>query len=267
MSLVERGFLKIAGVKRESDDLKWYAVTAFSLLAKIDHLLSHPFYEGDPLPQEGPALIIGNHPNPRGFIRGYRLGEMNHRIIRTFAKNTLFDYHTIEPEEVWQRTGKKQDLLNVTSKSPWWHRQAAKMLAAGIKGLGSIPVARGGTEDDMQDFLDKGEAAFQKRLIVGIFGQETRSRTLANPMIGPATLAMENYEVPIYAVAMLDKGIRVRRLGTFEELWNNPATHDLADTNLTVLIFNAIADMSDPEIRDDWYQVQRPKLLPPSLRD
>lgn len=263
MNLIEKGFFKLAGIKPEGEDLKWYSIAGFSLLAKIDQLKNKSSFEGDPLPEEGPALVIANHrEKPVFFIRGYRVGEINHRIIRVFAKHTLFDYHAEEAKEVRERTGKSSDLLNVTPQSPWWHRKAADILAAGIKGLGANPVVRGGSDADGLDFLDKGAAEFKIKHIVGIFGQESRSRTLANPMPGPGVLATENSEVPIYALAMCDKRISVRRLGTYEELWDDPKTHKLAEKNLMVLIFDAIADMSDPEIKNDWYQNQRPKLLP-----
>lgn len=272
MNKIESYFYKLAGVRKESENTKWYSIAAFSLIAKVDQLLHHPSYGGDPFPENGPGLIIGNHPQPIGFIRGFRLCEINHRMATPFIKHTLLDYRQSEPAEIRQQTGKKQDLLNVTTESPWWHRKIADLLSACFKGLRAMPIVRGGTEADMMDFLDRGQAELKKKHLVGIFAQQTRSTNLADPKPGPAILAMENSEVPIYAVAIGNKQISLRRLGSYEELWDDPKTHDLAQTNLTVLIFDAIADQlresrdpSDIAMGDDWYQNQRPKLLPNGL--
>lgn len=267
MNKIESAVFKIAGIRPESEDVKWYSIVTLAAFAKIDQLRNGTRFEGDILPALGPAFVVLNHRNYFDIARGYVLCEKSHRLFKTFAKHTLFDPKAEESGKVKERTGRKSDLLNLGSGSNRFKLAFANIISAIVRGAEAMPVERGGSLKEIRKFLKKAKDEFDKKRIVAMLAQGTRTEDgrLNDPMKGPEIVAMENPDVPIYSVSMAKRHVGVRRLGSYNELCENPKYSRLAETNLTVLIFDAIADISDPEVKKDWYEVQRPALLPPTL--
>lgn len=261
----ETVFYNLVGIKPESEGIKWYSVAFFEAFSKLDRLIHFTKYEGVQLATSGPALIVSNHTSMWDVAKGYRVGQQGHRIPRTYTRENLLDPTIQESEKVKVRTGQKRDLLNSTPM-PFKH-----LIAAIPRGVEAIPVPRGGDLKDLRQFLARGHARFEAGLVVAIFSMETRNKEgkLINPMIGPELLAKNNPDVPIYPMGISGRGfsrwflhrVRVGKPFTYNEILVDLKCAELAKQNFTVIINDRIANQLNPLEKQDWYEVQRPKVL------
>lgn len=258
--LAETIACRLIGIRPESEKIKWYSIVLLEAFAEIDRRKHGTIYEGILLPSEGPAFLFANHRSMWDIARGFRVGQRSHRIPVTFAKSTLLDPTLKESAEVAARTGHKSDILNSDSRWTMWIRYG---IAAICKGAEAESLTRGGGLKEINDFRKRVKAIIAANRITACFLQETRNREgkLSDPKPGVVWLAKDNPHIPIYPMGISTERVSIGKPFTYNEMLQDPTYEALARSNFLVVIADRIADQLDPEARENWYKVQRPKVL------
>ncbi|MEK7617313.1 MAG: hypothetical protein AAB414_04625 [Patescibacteria group bacterium] len=253
---LEQLIFKLTNVDPESSGVRGYSVAVFELFAKLDWLLHRTTYHGL-LPTTGPMLMVANHTRAWDIAKGYRVGQRSGRIVRAFARATLLDPNLKESEEVRERTGRKNDLLN---NGPRWIRSR---IAAILNGVEAILIDRGGSLAEARAFKERGREALGKGFLTAVFIMETREKSgrIVNPRPGAAYLAKNNPDIPIYPVGFSKNAASIGPGFTYNQMIQDPDYGELANSNFTVLLCDRIADQLPDPIRSDWYDDQRQKIL------
>lgn len=166
--------------------------------------------------QEGPALIISNHPGTDSTILlPYAVSKVFERMPTVVVKQSLVDPHYEETTAVLQKTGKAQELdLDKSGKEKTVFSKVKTHLKTGFisNAIGTVPIDR---DKLSRQTLEQAQAVLDNEEILAIFLQWTRTpeNSLENAMPLAASFVRNNPDVPVYLMAQTNTDVR------FESDW------------------------------------------------
>lgn len=236
---VEQANKRFLGVRIEDQKIDNLAFKTTLVGADLISFLRRTEVEGS-LPQDGPGLIIANHPDWTSiFILPWTAVHTAHRSMRVVARDTLINPQIKEDKEVLERTGKNDFLNNDSSKLTSIARAA---LGSFLGTIGNpILIHRGSPRDET---FEKIQDTLENDQLVGMFIQETRTPEwdLRNAMDGPAFITIHNPDIPVYLLAMSHVGISLS-----PKNWHRP--HIAISLPFTYNMIQPATKLSDREKR------------------
>lgn len=241
---VETLYYRGLGIRKEFPELNPISAALMKTGANR-HVVKHQcIIEGYPLPQEGTAIITGNHySNKDPLIACYAGLSMTHRLIRTVVKKSLVVKGAYESADYLESIGDKSEAADYN------HLEAFIM-----RGIGVIPILRDDPASNVAmirhcyQVLDTGQ-------LLGVFLQASRDEEglLRNLQIGAARIASKpKYrDIPIHAFAFSkDKATLVKPF-TYNQL-KNELERDIDVPELTIIIADRIAVALPQKVQEDW---------------
>lgn len=212
---------KLLGVRIESPKVDLLIVGGFLLIAPLIARLrrTEVVFEADTkLPEKESAFIFANHEDT--FDSPALMWVWNKyakRVPRMVVRDTLLDLNKKENPKVLKRIGSK----NEAQTDKLWFKQVLRIRAKIVSGGGPIPISRGGGVDQLKDEVNEALASKQA---VFMYGQETRRPKggLRDFRLGPAMLASQFPDVPIYLMAVSGVRLNTTNVKSFWESLRGP---------------------------------------------
>jgi len=256
MSLREQteraGCRALLGIRKEFPELDPVSAALLILRSRL-HVLKHRSkLNGSLFPEQGPAIVAGNHQEDADSYKICVQVVKSHRLIRAVVKRGLVEEGFSESKDYLKTI---ED--NTPSKKYNYRR------ASVLKGVGSIPVNR---EDPGRQFLEETDAIIKSGQLLGIFLQPHRYNDcfLRNLQLGAATIARRHPNVRIYLCALSGPPYGEDKLTVLQPFTYAQKANELGRKigvgELTIMFADAIAKHQPLPVWKDW-QTRRAEEL------
>lgn len=238
---LDRPYYRLIGVKKEFPGLNPIAAGLMEL-GILWHTRKHRcVVKGYPLPQEGAAIITGNHISASDPYETGLAGRRAGRLIHAVVKKILIQRGAYESDEYLRSIREKRN------------KEEYNVLKAFVmRGIGSIGVLR---DNPDTNFLKSCYQVLDTNQLLGIFLQDTRDEEglLRRLRPGAAYIAShrKHRDVPIYPIAFSEHSATVLEPVTYNQL-RNQLGRDIKVPELTIILADIIVSSLPQRIQDDW---------------